>query len=71
MFVSSTIDVDKLSKVSLNVTMLFIDMPLFHSAARFLHISKEVVANSTRYDWMCSENKLWQLIIRGGCVLPF
>ena len=47
MFVSSTIDIDKLYKVSLNVTMLFIDIKCFHSVTRYWYTPKGIISNTT------------------------
>ena len=51
MFVWFTIDIDKCSIYSFNFTIVFIEIPRFHSVARYVYTSKEIMENTTSYDW--------------------
>ena len=43
MFVSYEIDVNKISKVSLNLIISFVDIPCFHSIKIFLYSLKDII----------------------------
>ena len=53
MFVSSTIDVDKISKYSFDVTISFIHIPCFHYVTTYFDMSKDIIETETtsRFDW--------------------
>ena len=56
MFVSSIFSVDKISKISLNVIISFVDIPCFHYVTRFIYIWKEIIAKTTTSDCGLSRN---------------